>query len=1396
MRNQVRVFLSSTFLDFGRERELVHTEVVPTLDEMCRHFGLSLEISDLRWGVTAKDVDQNRTAAICLNEVDLCRQVSPEVNFLLLLGDRVGSRFIPDRVSAQALETLLAELARASPQDDQARTLAERLRMLFPARGLTRAGVLLRDDSLSAKVLAETILEDPATARSLTSFSCADPSVEELRRSFAFSLTHQEVLHSGAIASRDRNEGAIAIIRTLGQPEELQHQMRVAVSRAFRERAEELTAVVDEQGRFDSSYESDFVRRCTTLLGTRVQVARERGSKSHHFAHLPNRQPGLPFDFRSPHQRALEDVQSWACSASGPHAAAIVGGMGSGRTTVLRRAKLMIQSLEASSRIVHLEVQSSPELQALRNLTIALVAWASPTPLSETEIEGLSSGLVPDLIVRATHELGRLGDTDRLFVLIDDLDLVGDGGGRAALSWLWSDAPSRKVLFTCGASLAQELHENADVKLIQLEDLSDAERLTIVEEACKEHGAWWLDARSLADAARYHPIPGYIYSLIDAALQMDPGKAERWASSGPVTFFSHFLEYLQDSAPFSRSICSLFLGLSACSKHGVAEQELLSICYDSNEIRQELLKHFAVTPFVGRVPPLVWHRLSSHFTPAIELLGRFGAIASRVREQFADSVRESVGSVFLWNCKKRLAEHLLADLSRPTERASLLLPDLLTSIERDEVLAQLVLAQPFMKSSVSHDRAEALVRAIASSPAHNQIVGEIVRGALAPNERSADEQSHWLLDLSVLTRKLGHYDEAADLATRAFEIRRSHLGSSHSLTVAAVLEATDCDLEAGEYVRAERLCKATLQAANQDYHPTPALHRVKSNLASALTYQKRYDEAEPLLRELLAVYENDGGEERELFGVYNGLGVWSAKRGAFDEAKRYATKSVTFASKLYGCNSYNVAVALVNLGGVLLEAGLPGEAVPLFERALRIYSEIRDDNHPWAMNAAAGYFSALSKSSRVPDAIDFLTDRLARITHFDDCAVWIHTTIGVVLQIVDAKDAVRFRSLLSPVHRLAAASPDEAWTGSLAARAAQTSAGRLGLEDETATRSFLISGIFLWILAVLAATLRDLISRDKAEGHLRVLEDRLAAIFGVPTPFLSLQDKMTMVWQMFAREYTARGDCERLLIELRPPPTPTGLLEAWDAQESRAPSIEELKRRADGLSKSGGAVSDERGQALILLASRAASVGRYNEAIEAQTEAAGIAGSLFGTDSKDHAFATINLGALYFRASRHAEAFENYKQGISWALRNGTPVESLGSSVENLATSGFKAGKFNETGHIFGLFAELVSPSPAAINFWFSSASALARAGALAAALDGFERAMGVHAQMSPREGEAWLEPILAVARGLSQQLGDSEKVRLCSMLRGFLETAEANGWIKSLRKMQGWVALQSALNL
>ena len=49
---QIRVFLSSTFVDFIEERELLVKRVFPALNRRARDRGVELIDVDLRWGVT------------------------------------------------------------------------------------------------------------------------------------------------------------------------------------------------------------------------------------------------------------------------------------------------------------------------------------------------------------------------------------------------------------------------------------------------------------------------------------------------------------------------------------------------------------------------------------------------------------------------------------------------------------------------------------------------------------------------------------------------------------------------------------------------------------------------------------------------------------------------------------------------------------------------------------------------------------------------------------------------------------------------------------------------------------------------------------------------------------------------------------------------------------------------------------------------------------------------------------------------------------------------------------------------------------------------------------------------------------------------------------------------
>ena len=45
------IFVSSTFRDFQRERDVLHDRVLPELNRQARRYGEAVSFCDLRWGV-------------------------------------------------------------------------------------------------------------------------------------------------------------------------------------------------------------------------------------------------------------------------------------------------------------------------------------------------------------------------------------------------------------------------------------------------------------------------------------------------------------------------------------------------------------------------------------------------------------------------------------------------------------------------------------------------------------------------------------------------------------------------------------------------------------------------------------------------------------------------------------------------------------------------------------------------------------------------------------------------------------------------------------------------------------------------------------------------------------------------------------------------------------------------------------------------------------------------------------------------------------------------------------------------------------------------------------------------------------------------------------------------
>jgi nephrocystin-3 len=83
--NELRLFLSSTFVDFLDERDYLAKKIFPKLRSDCRERGIEFTEIDLRWGLTDEDAEQGRILGTCFEEIDKCRPF-----FVGMLGDRYG----------------------------------------------------------------------------------------------------------------------------------------------------------------------------------------------------------------------------------------------------------------------------------------------------------------------------------------------------------------------------------------------------------------------------------------------------------------------------------------------------------------------------------------------------------------------------------------------------------------------------------------------------------------------------------------------------------------------------------------------------------------------------------------------------------------------------------------------------------------------------------------------------------------------------------------------------------------------------------------------------------------------------------------------------------------------------------------------------------------------------------------------------------------------------------------------------------------------------------------------------------------------------------------------------------------------------------------------------------
>lgn len=143
-KREIRVFVSSTFIDLQEERDIIIRRTFPKLQNYCRKKGILFTGVDLRWGISPSQVEQGRTIRMCLDEINRC-----EPFFVNILGQRYG--WIPTETELIKDNDLLltyADLIQTSVSNQMSITEMEIHQGVFSKNGNINAFFFLGDEKV------------------------------------------------------------------------------------------------------------------------------------------------------------------------------------------------------------------------------------------------------------------------------------------------------------------------------------------------------------------------------------------------------------------------------------------------------------------------------------------------------------------------------------------------------------------------------------------------------------------------------------------------------------------------------------------------------------------------------------------------------------------------------------------------------------------------------------------------------------------------------------------------------------------------------------------------------------------------------------------------------------------------------------------------------------------------------------------------------------------------------------------------------------------------------------------------------------------------------------------------------------------------------------------------
>lgn len=634
----IRIFISSTFSDFSNERDVLQKRVFPELSKMCRARGVEFQAVDLRWGIREDEAREQQTLDICLKEVQRCLEVSPQPNFLVLLGERYGWQPLPTTIpekdyiaisgwlSDHNYSNHLTMLNRWYKRDGNALPPHYRLQPRFDMEFLEWEGIEKNLRSILHQSVTDLDWKSPRSDRYLLSATAQEISLGVLRNKSPFNSVQDHVFcfHRRRLSTKPNARPLISgSYLDLDENEQPDHDAALRLCKLTNQLKKRLgnnflsyQAFAINQNNISTHHLETFSQDALEVLSTIISGELERYSKITQLERERVRHQA----FRDEKTRKFvgrQVVLNQTFNVLPNYQIAVIHGPGgAGKSSLLAKAIQDAQSKQWQTifRFVGLTSESSSGTSLLHSLCEEIESSGNEN--SNEDFAQLS-----EKFRRLVTQLGEKADS-RYLIAIDALDQLPENDPGRKFEWLPRKVPSNVLLLVStidGAVLDSLRSRLINAKYIELGRLHN--------KYIKDLIRYWLkeDHRQLQPQQEEY-ILNCSKAGLPLYLRLAVEEAKLWTSfpdtpdqpelaSDVEGIIQQVFYRLSLPKNHGETIVRKTFGYLVASRYGLTESELIGVLSSDDEVMEHFRSCSPQGKNLHQLPFIVWSRLRDDIEP-------------------------------------------------------------------------------------------------------------------------------------------------------------------------------------------------------------------------------------------------------------------------------------------------------------------------------------------------------------------------------------------------------------------------------------------------------------------------------------------------------------------------------------------------------------------------------------------------------------------------------------------------------------------------------------------------------------------------------------------------------------------------------------------------------------